>query len=87
MSEPSAAWPDSAGHFLHNLLNPASQPGLPYTHTIVPPEPLYWDDFGTPVYPEPGPAVTIAADSPYRAEVMQDTGNTGCYWPIEDAPA
>lgn len=47
------------GHFLSNLLNPASQPGPPYTHTIVPPEPLYWDDFGTPVYPEPGPAYTL----------------------------
>ena len=73
-------WPGSAGHFLHNLLNPAMQPGPPYTHTIVPPEPLYWDEFGTPVYPEPGPAMTIAADSPYRGEVMQDEPTRCDFW-------
>ena len=45
-----------------------------------PPEPLYWDDFGTPVYPEPGPAMTIAADSPYRGEVMQDEPTRCDFW-------
>jgi len=52
-------WPDSAGHFLHNLLNPEPQPGAPYTHTIVPPEPIGEDEDGNPVYPEPGPAHTL----------------------------
>ena len=56
-------WPDSAGHFLANLLNPASTPGPPWTHTLLPPEPLYYDDFGTPVYPEPGPAMTLTEES------------------------
>jgi hypothetical protein len=34
------------GEFLHNLLNPASRPGLPWTHTFVPPdEGRHWDRF------------------------------------------
>ena len=60
----SEMWPEGAGEFLHNLLNPASAPGRAWTHTIVPPEPLYWDDFGTPVYPEPGPAMTLTEHAP-----------------------
>ena len=56
----SWAWP-ALGEVMHNILGGSDpEPGPPYTHTITPPEPLYWDDFGSPVYPEPGPAMTIA---------------------------
>jgi hypothetical protein len=58
----SDAWPDGAGGFLHNLLSPVTPPGPPYTHTIVPPGPAGWDEDGTPIYPEPGPAYTLTAD-------------------------
>ena len=109
-------WPDGAGRFLHNLLNPASAPGPPWTHTIVPPEPIGWDEDGNPLYPEPGPAVTlterpladVVAEAGFRppAQRIEITADfcqcpacregrcetvqperTGCYWPIEDAPA
>ena len=61
---PSAEIPDvvvtrELGHFLHGLLNPASEPGPPYTHTIVPPEPIGYDEDDNPIYPEPGPAMTL----------------------------
>ena len=35
------------------------EPGPPYTHTIVPPEPIGEDEDGNPLYPEPGPAFTL----------------------------
>jgi len=108
--------PPGAGHFLHNLLNPPSMPGPPYTHTIVPPEPIGWDDDGNPLYPEPGPGMTlterpladVVAGAGFRlpAQRIEITADfcqcpaclegrcetvqperTGCYWPIEDAPA
>jgi hypothetical protein len=56
----SDAWPDGAGEFLHNLLSPVSTPGPPYTHTLVPPGPIGWDEDGNPLYPEPGPAFTVS---------------------------
>jgi hypothetical protein len=51
----------SAGEFLRNLLAPVSQPGPPYTHTIVPPEPVGVDEDGNLIYPEPGPSYTLTA--------------------------
>jgi hypothetical protein len=27
----------------------------------------------------------LTPPSPYRAEVMRDEGNAGCYWPMDDA--
>ena len=34
-------WPEAAGEFLQNLLGGAeSEPGPPYVHTLVPPEPI-----------------------------------------------
>ena len=59
----SWAWP-ALGEIMHNILGGTPEPGPPYTHTIVPPEPLYWDDFGSPVYPEPGPAMTLTEPAP-----------------------
>ena len=109
------AW-GNLGEIMHGLLNPEPEPGPPYTHTIVPPEPIGWDEDGTPVYPEPGPAVTlterpladVVAEAGFRppAQRIEITADfcqcpacregrcetvqperTGCYWPIEDAPA
>jgi hypothetical protein len=57
--EPPPDWPDAAGHFLANLLAPVTQPGPPYTHTLVPPEPIGELEDGTLVYPEPGPVLTL----------------------------
>lgn len=46
------------------------EPGPPWTHTLVPPEPIGEDEDGNPVYPEPGPAFTLTDedDSPVRSE-------------------
>ena len=53
-------WPDSAGAFLHNMLGGTEpEPGPPYTHTLVPPEPIGEDEDGNLLYPEPGPAFTL----------------------------
>jgi hypothetical protein len=49
---------DAMGHFLAGLLAPVSEPGPPYTHTLVPPEPEY-DDEGNEVWREPDPAFTL----------------------------
>ena len=74
-------WPDSAGAFLHNMLGGTEpEPGPPYTHTIVPPEPIGEDEDGNPLYPEPGPAMTLTDDSPYRAEVIQDEPTRCDFW-------
>lgn len=40
----------------------SSEPGPPYTHTIVPPEPIGEDEAGNPIYPEPAPAYTLTGD-------------------------
>jgi hypothetical protein len=58
---PEQFWPDGAGEVLHNILGGSEpEPGPPYTHTIVPPEPAGWDEDGNPVDPEPGPAFTVS---------------------------
>ena len=68
----SWAWP-ALGEVMHNILGGTEpEPGPPYTHTIVPPEPLDWDDFGSPVYPEPGPAMTLT-ERPI-ADVVAEAG-------------
>ena len=81
------AW-DALGEVMHAILNPASTPGPPYTHTIVPPEPIGEDEDGDPLYPEPGSAMTLTQTaSPYRQEIIPDAPpEGGCYWPIGDAP-
>jgi len=56
------AW-EALGHVMHNVLNPEPPPGPPYTHTIVPPEPIGEDENGNPLYPEPGPAMTLTEAS------------------------
>jgi hypothetical protein len=78
-------WPGSAGEVLHNILGGGSEPGPPYTHTIVPPEPVGWDEDDNPVYPEPGPAFTVADSGPYRSEILADTP-TRCWFPEDEAP-
>lgn len=52
------AW-GNLGHLMHALLNPEPAPGPPCVHTLVPPEPIGYDEDGDPVYPEPGPAFTL----------------------------
>lgn len=52
------AW-QALGQLMHNLLNPEPPPGPPYTHTIVPPQPIGEDEDGNDIYPEPGPAYTV----------------------------
>ena len=47
------------GNFLCNTLNPDWPPGPPYVHTVVPPEPIGEDEDGNPLYPEPGPTMTL----------------------------
>ena len=54
----SRAWA-ALGEVMHAVLNPEPAPGPPYVHTLVPPEPIGWDEDGNPVYPEPGPAYTL----------------------------
>jgi hypothetical protein len=81
------AW-TAMGEVLHNMLGGGDpEPGPPWTHTIVPPEPIGWDEDGNPVYPEPGdvPAFTITeGGDPYHAEILPDTP-TRCWFP-EDEP-
>ena len=53
-------WPEAAGAFLASLYgDPEPEPGPPYVHTIVPPEPIGELEDGTLIYPEPGPAYTM----------------------------
>jgi hypothetical protein len=58
-SLPSVAVPEAAGGFLASMLAPTSEPGPPYVHTFSHEEPIGWDEDGDPVYPEPGPAITV----------------------------
>jgi len=51
--------PDACGDLLASLLAPAIEPGPPYVHTFVPPEPIGEDEDGNDIYPEPGPAYTL----------------------------
>ena len=45
---------------MHNILGGTEPPpGPPYVHTLVPPEPIGEDADGNPLYPEPGPAMTL----------------------------
>jgi hypothetical protein len=74
----------AVGEFLHNLLEPVSWPGPPWTHTIVPPEPAGWDKDGNPVYPEPGPAFTVSGSSPYRADI--EATPTRCWFFEDETP-
>lgn len=56
------AW-EAMGEVMHNILGGASPaPGPPYTHTLVPPEPIGEDEDGNPIYPPPGPAYTLTED-------------------------
>ena len=51
------------------------------THWVPIPQPIGWDEDGTPVYPEPGPAMTLTEPaSPYRAEVVQDEPIRCSFW-------
>ena len=60
----SEMWPDGAGEILHNMLGGSNpQPGPPWTHTIVPPEPEY-DDEGNEIWREPDPAHTLTCEQP-----------------------
>jgi hypothetical protein len=62
-------WPEGAGEILQNMLGaPESQPGPPCTHTIVPPEPVGWDEDDNPIYPEPGQTHTLTE----RIEITAD---------------
>ena len=56
-----AAWA-ALGEVMHRVLNPEPSPGPPYTHTLVHEEPIGWDEDGNPLYPEPGPAMTLTED-------------------------
>ena len=57
--EPPPGWPEGAGEFMRNMLGGQQEPGPPWTHTLVPPEPTGQDEDGNPLYPEPGPAMTL----------------------------
>jgi hypothetical protein len=66
-------WPDAAGEFLANMLGAGDpEPGPPYVHTLVPPEPIGYTGDGDPIYPEPGPAYTLT-ERPI-AEVVAEAG-------------
>ena len=84
------AW-GNLGEIMHGLLNPEPEPGPPYTHTIVPPEPIGWDEDGTPLYPEPGPSATLNGEGTRRsAPVLLDMDEDrcpGCGELIADVPA
>jgi hypothetical protein len=82
---------DAAGHLLHNILNPPSRPGPPYTHTIdlSPPDPaeaVAWlrkqikDDKVAAEAATPGPwawEATGEKDSSWAVGLVQDEyGNT-----------
>jgi hypothetical protein len=70
---PDQFWPDVAGEVLHNILSGGGPaPGPQYTHTIVPPEPIGEDEDGNAVYPEPGPAYTLARRP--LADVVREAG-------------
>lgn len=61
----SDMWPEGAGEFMSSLFgDPAVMAdGPPWTHTVVPPEPIGEDEDGNPVYPEPGPTHTLTDGS------------------------
>lgn len=66
-------FPESAGELLRNMLGGADpEPGPPWVHTLVPPEPIGYTDEGEPVYPEPGPAYTLVKRP--VAEVVAEAG-------------
>jgi hypothetical protein len=62
-SRPPAGSHAAAGEFLHNLLSPVSQPGPPWTHVLLPPEPIGWGEDDNPIYPEPGPTHTLTDEA------------------------
>jgi hypothetical protein len=51
--------PEALGGFMHSMLGGTPQPGPPYTHTLVPPEPIGEDEDGNDIYPPPGPSFTM----------------------------
>ena len=69
----SEMWPEAASEFIGSLFGGTDpRPGPPYVHTLVPPEPIGWDDDGNPVYPEPGPSYTLT-ERPV-ADVVREAG-------------
>jgi hypothetical protein len=72
---PEEFWPDGAGEILHNILGGSEPaPGPPYTHTIVPPEPVTL----TSSDPEPPPGTVVRDDCGVTWERHgEDEGN---YW-------
>ena len=77
----SGFWQDGAGSFLHGLLHPEPKPGPPFTHTIVQPEPIGEDEDGNPLYPEPGPAMTLADFDRMTDEVARESRHIDPYCP------
>lgn len=55
-----AAEASALGQMMHAILGaPDPEPGPPYVHVLVPPEPIGEDKDGNDIYPEPGPAYTV----------------------------
>jgi len=67
------AWAlDGLAEIMRSLIADQQRPGPPYVHTIVPPAPVGWDEDGDPLYPEPGPAMTLT-ERPI-ADVVAEAG-------------
>lgn len=72
---PAEFWPEAAGGFLQNMLNPEPEPGPPYVHTIVPPEPVTL----TSADPEPPPG-TVVRDRHGGTWELSDEAEGGMWW-------
>lgn len=71
--------PTALGTLLHSTLNPSPSAGPPWTHALAPPEPIGEDEDGNPVYPEPGPAMTLIRHAPEQPRADDDMP-AGGYW-------
>jgi hypothetical protein len=64
-------WAAYAGVMANILGSAGTEPGPPHVHTLVPPEPIGWDEDDNPVYPEPGPAYTLTERTVITADFCQ----------------
>ena len=90
---------DGFGRLLRSMLGaPDPQPGPPFTHVHAMPEteeeiaaqpylPTMTVEHGPRGRPyENGPLAAPAAFRRLSAEMLTDTGNVGCYFPLTDTP-
>jgi hypothetical protein len=83
--------PDDFGRLLRSMLGPPEpQPGPPYLH-VAPFHPLTGEELAAVRSGPRGRLHELAPLEPFAefrrlaGELLKDTGNVGCYWPLTDA--